>query len=312
MIRASRTPGFRADRCRGLVLIIFGFLIACEPAERVKPFPTKKAAAKVSEVAIDSPLKASQPPAAIVVPKPYLQVLPGTNEKIYMVPVPDGAGGGFWMSAKEITWDVYDHYIYGLGAERDVEPPRTGEEPPEGEQDAISRPSKPYVHPDRGFGHDGFAAISCSALNAECFCVWFNDKTKLKFRLPEEEEWERACLAGAKGPFYFADAKKIGDYAWFTKNSNDSPQAVGSKIPNSLGLYDMHGNASEWVYGRDGEFVQKGGCFWDEPELLHASARTAYDESWQMTDPQLPKSQWWLSDAPFAGLRIVRDFKDAK
>lgn len=30
------------------------------------------------------------------------------------------------------------------------------------------------------------------------------------------------------------------------------------------------------------------------------------DSSWQQRDPQLPKSVWYLTDAPWLGIRIVR------
>ena len=38
----------------------------------------------------------------------------------------------------------------------------------------------------------------------------------------------------------------LGDYAWFNKNSGSSTHAVGQKLPNQFGLYDIHGNVLEW------------------------------------------------------------------
>ena len=39
---------------------------------------------------------------------------------------------------------------------------------------------------------------------------------------------------------------ELGDYAWTFENSEAKPHPVGTKMPNSLGLYDMTGNVWEW------------------------------------------------------------------
>jgi formylglycine-generating enzyme required for sulfatase activity len=65
-------------------------------------------------------------------------------------------------------------------------------------------------------------------------------------RLPSEAEWEYAARGGESGAYYGV----VTAIAWYADNSNGSPHAVGTKRPNSFGLYDMLGNVSEWVLDR--------------------------------------------------------------
>ncbi len=69
-------------------------------------------------------------------------------------------------------------------------------------------------------------------------------------RLPTEAEWEAAARGGSGGLFSFGDSPAgLKEYAWYEENAS-APRPVGTKKPNDLGLYDMHGNVWEWVYDR--------------------------------------------------------------
>ena len=82
----------------------------------------------------------------------------------------------------------------------------------------------------------------------EVYDVAIPDPTGCGFRLPTEAEWEYACRAGSRGRFCFGDDKEqINDYAWYRDNSaTQRTNPVKELKPNAFGLYDMHGNVSEW------------------------------------------------------------------
>ncbi len=70
-------------------------------------------------------------------------------------------------------------------------------------------------------------------------------------------------------------------------------------------MHDILGNVAEWVTGRDGAPVAMGGSYDDDAKDVTIGSRKFPKPEWNATDPQNPKSKWWLSDAPFIGFRVV-------
>lgn len=227
-------------------------------------------------------------------PDVFQVTVPGSALKMTFIKVPVPAGDPpLWMSREEATWDLYDAMVYRLDQDDPAVEPTDG----------ITRPTKPYIMADRGWGHAGFPALSVSSKGAQACCVWLGAKVNGAFRLPTVKEW--SALAKASG----ITPENLDDYAWHKKTSKRrKTQAVATKKADANGLHDLYGNVSEWcvVDGATGtDLVLMGGHFKQERENQTATERKEPTPAWNDTDPQIPKSIWWLSDAPFAGFRVA-------
>lgn len=76
------------------------------------------------------------------------------------------------------------------------------------------------------------------------------------FSLPTEAQWEFAAKGGNLSEGYlYSGSNNIDEVAVTYENSgSDSPLDVKTKAPNELGLYDMSGNAYEWVLDYGGDY----------------------------------------------------------
>lgn len=230
----------------------------------------------------------------------------------------------FWMSTTEVTWDVFEPFLY-----KDFEISKSTKAI-SAQIDAVTRPTKPYLDMTFGMGKQNYPALAMTQYNAIQFCKWLYVRTGVFYRLPTEAEWEYACRAGSTSDFYFGNEEdKLSEYAWFKDNSGNKTQEVAQKKPNKWGLFDMHGNVAEWTYDQYiPEFYQKnaqtvstnplatptklyplvirGGAYDDKADALRSAARKGSEPAWKQIDPQIPKSNWWFPDAPFIGIRLVR------
>ena len=229
---------------------------------------------------------------------PYRETIPGTTIVFEMVPVPAGTVvidgkpvnvAAFSIGRTEVTWDMYDAFALAADAAG-------------GSADAIARPSRPYSAPDYGWGHAGYPAISIARTGAQAFASWLSAKTGKTYRLPTEAEWARAAALAAPDGSTPMDA-----LAWHEGNSGGKTHPVGAKKPDALGLFDLFGNAAEWVTTADDKYVTRGGSIYTAVDKVGPSARAVQEDWWNERDPQIPKSRWWLSDGPFVGFRVVRE-----
>lgn len=303
---------------------------------------------------------------------PYLTKAPGTDVEFEMVPIPGGtfAMGSpddedergddegpqfqvtvkpFWMGKYEVTWAEYKKYMELHDAFKKFENQGLRLVTEEKEIDAITAPSSLY---DPSFTYDAGdeprqPAATMTPYAAKQYTKWLSIVTDDFYRLPSEAEWEYACRAGTTTVYSFGDnPDDLDDYAWYDDNSDYERHPVGEKKPNPWGLYDMHGNVSEWVLGQHDESgykffdsngaevpksdnpidavdainwptepdprVARGGSWELYAEDCRSAARLASNnEDWKVEDPNIPKSPWWFTTEPSTGcgFRIIRPLK---
>lgn len=92
-----------------------------------------------------------------------------------------------------------------------------------------------------------YPVVSVSWDDAQAYIDWLNGRTGKRYRLPSEAEWEYAARAGGATRYHFGDdADRLRRYANYGGRLA-GPTGAGSFEPNQWGLYDLHGNAAEWV-----------------------------------------------------------------
>ena len=89
--------------------------------------------------------------------------------------------------------------------------------------------------------------------DCQAFVVKLNALTGAHFRLPTEAEWEYAARGAQSGGTKYAGSDDIDKVAWYEVTSKVTRQ-VATKLPNSLGLYDMSGNVYEWCQDWYGDY----------------------------------------------------------
>ena len=174
----------------------------------------------------------------------------------------------FAFSVHEVTFEDYDRFTY------------------------------PKKVSDRRWGRGRRPVITVSWNDARDYVDWLSRRTRAEYRLPSEAEWEYAARAGTTTKYSWGDAIGVNRANCDRNRCGDHfkrTAPVGSFRANGFGLYDMHGNVSEWVADcwnesydgapADGRAwlrgdcdhrVSRGGAWYFNPGVLRA-ARRLYD-----------------------------------
>ncbi|KST67700.1 formylglycine-generating enzyme family protein [Mastigocoleus testarum] len=166
---------------------------------------------------------------------------------------------------------------------------------------------------------------SIDLLEAVEFCNRLSEKTGKIYRLPTEAEWEYACRAGTTTPFHFGETitTDLANYNGNVSYKNESQgihrretTEVGYfQVANTFGLFDMHGNISEWC--QDSYDVYPGGpetiCHRDDYWLNFRNCNILRGGDWRVNpigcrSAQRSCCRFDYSDY-FCGLRIACDFQ---
>jgi sulfatase modifying factor 1 len=169
----------------------------------------------------------------------------------------------FYLGVHEVTMAQFRTFVEESGYLTDAESDeiRGGL----GLVNKVPTQDKPFSWRETGFlQSDQHPVVNVSWNDAQAFVEWLSEKEGRCYRLPTEAEWEFACSAGANTPFSNGDdpdqlflIANIADRSFAAEfpnmkgptQSNDGfpfTAPVGSFAPNVHGLFDMHGNVSEW------------------------------------------------------------------
>lgn len=103
---------------------------------------------------------------------------------------------------------------------------------------------------DHGWGKGRYPIINLTYQDIQDYLKWISKKTGEVYRLPSEAEWEFAARAGTTTAYWWGDGvgkNNANCRRCASKWSGHGSAPVGSFKPNPWGLYDMNGNAWEWV-----------------------------------------------------------------
>ena len=158
----------------------------------------------------------------------------GSNRATEEKPIREVKVNEFYMSAFEITQKQWEA-VAQMGKIR------------------VDLPPKPAAD----LVGDNLPVVGITWEEAEEFCQRLSRFTGKIISLPSEAEWEYAARAGTETPFYFG-SRVTAEIVNFNAAVDSKEGAKGLRrnrlievgslgVANKYGLYDMHGNAAEWV-----------------------------------------------------------------
>ena len=258
------------------MLVILSVLSGCDQPELNQSFDNNKTQYKAGDTIQDTLAKGKLAPELVVVPA-------GTNT------LGDTTGAGieierptykviiskpFAIGKYEVTFDEYDFFCEQTGCK------------------------KPF---SEGWGRGERPVIDITWHDADAYVKWLSIQTGENYYLPSEAQWEYTARAGTQTNYWWGNEPgdklaQCGDCAAINrcKDCKDVPLIVGSFKANPYGLYEVHGNVSEWTADcgslrnsltpsdglprLDGDCTKhiiKDGSWWSNTRFIRAAVRSS-------------------------------------
>lgn len=140
---------------------------------------------------------------------------------------------GFWLSRYEVT---NADFVEFLNAQAKYDPAWI---------DLRSRKCRMEQDTGGRYATDApqLPVVMVSLAGARAYCRWRSEQTGRRYRLPTEVEWEKGARGCQSYVFSYGNIYRNG----MANQESGQLTEVGRFAPNSFGLYDMTGNAFEWV-----------------------------------------------------------------
>ncbi len=252
----------------------------------------------------------------------------------------------FWIAEVEVTWDEYLAFFNATGSQGRKEAAIVTEEDIDGITGATPPWGAPDQ--GWGMGARPAITMSHHAAQTYCRWLSSVTGKKYRLPTEAEWEYAARggtsgpyffggspsdyAADGIWNRIFGPDTAVINSYVIYQQNSPYKTQPPWKVKPNPYGLKNMLGNVAEFcldyydplVYARypkgvvknprgprtGEEHVVRGGSYRSEaPELRVADRDFTKTEAWVETDPQIPKSIWWYSDATHVGFRVVCEYE---
>jgi len=160
---------------------------------------------------------------------------------------------GFWMAETEVSVKQFSKFVKKTGYSTKAES--------EGNKFTWKSP---------GFDQDeSHPVVWLAYKDAVAYADW------AQVSIPTETEWLYACRAGTKTKFFWGDSLD-DSYLWHRQNTyGTGTRSVGTKTPNPWGLYNMVGNAREYVFVCDSTNEVRGSSWTRCPSYVDRRGKTA-------------------------------------